>query len=185
MATDKGKHVGSGNGPFYRDLTMMIGSIIVIGAAVFFLLFLIADGSTPASTAPAAVETSPTSTQPTTTTAPSTTTTAPSTTATAPSTTEPLTPPEEIRVAVLNSSEIDGAAGRLAAQLDDAGYQTVPVGDYDPPINPSRIWHRSCFTAEANLLLDFIPDAAVQPLPRPGLEPDADVIIILGAEYEE
>ena len=41
--TNKGKHASQTPGTFYRDLAIMILGIVVVGAAVFFLLYVIAD----------------------------------------------------------------------------------------------------------------------------------------------
>jgi len=66
--TNKGKHSTQTPGTFYRDLAIMVLGIILVGAAVFFLLYLLADSP----------ETGPT----TTTTAPSTSTSEPGVTST-------------------------------------------------------------------------------------------------------
>lgn len=182
--TNKGRHAGGGSGSFYRDLAMMILGILLVGAAVFLLLFLLADDPTSTSTSAVAVESTTTTSPPDTTGAPATTvTTVPTTTAT----TVPVRPPEEVRVVVLNSIGIQGAAGRMTQELADAGYQTLPAGDYDPELNPSRLWYREGFSAEANEMLTFIPGALVEPLPpeEEDLQPGADVIMILGSGYEE
>lgn len=181
--TIKGKHSSGGSGPFYRDLIMMILAIILVGAAVFFLLFLLADKPTPTTTSEGGAVATTSTTEAVTTTAgdgATTTTTAPTTT-----TTVPVRPPEEVRVVVLNSVGIAGAAGRLTEQVEEAGYQTLPAGDYSPQLDPSRIWYRPSFSAEANQLLVLVPSANVEPLPEPDLQEGADVIIILGTGYEE
>ena len=41
--TNKGKHSSQTPGTFYRDLAIMILGIVLVGAAVFFLLYLFAD----------------------------------------------------------------------------------------------------------------------------------------------
>jgi hypothetical protein len=80
---------------------------------------------------------------------------------------------------------LSGAAGRMTEQLDDAGYQTLPADDYEPEQDPSRLWYREGFSAEANELLEFLPAARVEALPDDGLAPGADVVMILGTGYEE
>jgi hypothetical protein len=182
--TDKGRHASDGGSAFYRDLAMMILGIVLVGAAVFFVLFLIADDEGSASTTTA--DTGATSTsagQSTITSEGSTSSTSTSTTST--STTVPVRPPEEVRVVVLNSIDLSGAAGRMTEQLDDAGYQTLPADDYEPEQNPSRLWYREGFSAEANELLEFLPAARVEALPDDSLAPGADVVMILGTGYEE
>jgi hypothetical protein len=180
--TSKGKHSGGGSGAFYRDLAMMILGILLVGAAVFFLLFLLADKPTASSTTVVAgATTTTTGSPPTTVASTSTSSSSPATT----TSTVPVRSPDEVRVSVLNSIGVAGAAGRLVEELKDAGYQTLPAGDYSPEQQPSRIWYRPGFSAEANELLVFVPSAQVEPLPEPDLEPGADVIIIIGTGYEE
>lgn len=178
--TSKGRHSDGSPGSFYRDLAMMIGGIIVVGAAVFLLLFLLAEDPSETTT----------TVQPTTSTSEATTTTAPttsssSTSSSSTSTTIPVRPPDEVRVVVLNSIRITGAAGRLTNELQDLGYQTLEADDYEPEQSPSRIWYREGFAAEANELLTVIPSALVEPLPDETLVEGADVIIILGTGYTE
>lgn len=178
--TSKGKHSSDGSGGFYRDLAMMIGGIILVGAAVFLLLFLLADNPSPTTTEPLDTTTTP---ELTTTTVGSTTSS--STTTTPTTTTIPLRPPSEVRVVVLNSIGLTGAAGRLTSELSDAGYQTLEADDYEPEQDPSRIWYRDGFAPEASELLAFIPGATVEALPDATLAEGADVVIMLGAGYEE
>ena len=182
----KGRHAAGGSGVFYRDLAMMILGIVVVGAAVFLILYLlVGDGSTnaAATTTTTTLETTTSSDPPPTTTSTTlaTTTTAGETTTTA----IPVRPPEEVRVVVLNSIGIAGAAGRFTQVLSDASYQTLPPDDYEPEQDPSRIWYRDGFSAEANELLEFIPGALVEPIPDDELQPGADVVVVLGTGYEE
>ena len=180
--TDKGRHASNGGGAFYRDLAMMVAGIIVVGAAVFFLLVLIADEPESATTTAGEFGSTTTAGQPTTTDGSTSSSSSTSTTPT--STTVPVRPPGEVRVVVLNSIGLDGAAGRMTSQLDDAGYQTLPASDYSPEQDPSRLWYREGFSAEANELLEFLPDARVEPLVDDSLQPGADVVMILGTGYD-
>lgn len=183
--TDKGRHASDGGSAFYRDLAMMILGIILVGAAVFFVLFLIADDEGSASTTTADTGATSTGAGRSTTTSEGSTSSTSSTSTTPTSTTVPVRPPEEVHVVVLNSMELSGAAGRMTEQLDDAGYQTLPADDYEPEQDPSRLWYREGFSAEANELLEFLPAARVEPLPDDSLAPGADVVMILGTGYEE
>ena len=160
---------------------MMIAGIILVGAAVFLLLFLLADdgSSTPTTAEPG----STTTTEMTTTTSP--TTTSSSTTSSTTTTTIPVRPPSEVRVVVLNSIGVTGAAGRLTSVLADDGYQTLEADDFQPEQDPSRIWYREGFAAEANELLAYIQGALVEALPVVNLVEGADIIIVLGTGYEE
>lgn len=179
----RGKHASESSAGFYRDLATMILGIILVGAAVFFLLFLWAGGSADTTTTlPAAAPTTTTTTL-VNTTPPDIDTTTTSTSTT--TTTVPIRPPEDVRVAVVNSVGIAGAAGRLTQRLDEAGYQTLPPDDFQPEQDPSRIWFREGYSAEANMLLAFIPDAQVEPLPDDGLKEGADIVVVLGTGYQE
>ena len=159
---------------------MMIGGIILVGAAVFFLLILLA-GNPAATTTTTEGDPTTTTAQVTTT---SSTTSSSSTSSTTSTTVVPVRPPEEVHVVVLNSIGISGAAGRLTSDLVAEGYQTLPPDDYEPELDPSRIWYREGFSAEANELLAHVPDALVGPLPDEDLKPGADVVIVLGTGYE-
>lgn len=185
MSEGKGRHESGSAGGFYRDLAMMVLGILALGAAVFFLLFLLADNPDGGpSTTPVAADTTVTTTPSTTASTAEVTSTSSTTTIPA-STTVPVRPPEEVRVVVLNSMGLAGAAGRMTERLEEAGYQTLQADDYDPELDPSRIWYREGFSAEANVLLEFLPDAVVQPLEEEDLQEGADVIMILGSGYEE
>jgi hypothetical protein len=178
----RGKHASKSSGAFYRDLLVMALGIILVGAAVFLLLYLLAGD--PDAEAVDTTTSSPPNTSPegTTTTEPPTTTTAATSTTPA---TVPLRPPGEVRVMVFNSLELSGAAGRYTQELSDAGYQTLPADDLDPEYDPSRIWFREGFSAEANVLLTLLPGAVVEPLPDPEMAPGSDLIVVLGVGYEE
>ena len=164
---------------------MMIVGILLVGAAVFLVLYLLR--ANPEAVAgdttrvPVSSSTSTTSTVAATTTTSETT----STSTSVATTTVPVRPPEEVRVVVLNSVGLAGAAGRKTQELADAGYQTQQAGDLEPEQDPSRIWYREGFAAEANALLAFLPDASVEPIPDPELEQGADVVLVLGAGYTE
>ncbi len=184
----KGKHASGSSYGFYRDLAIMIAGILLVGTAVFFLLLIFADGPTVTTSQPPVAgspTTSPTtSPRQTTTTEAVTTTSAPTTTT---STTIPVRSPSEVRVVVLNSVGIAGAAGRFTERLEAAGYQTLPADNYTPELDPSRIWYREGFSREANELVAFLLNARVEALPpeEEDLFPGADVIIILGTGYQE
>lgn len=183
--TNKGKHASQTPGTFYRDLAIMILGILVVGAAVFFVLYLFANqpatGPTTTTTTTLA-ETTTTSDDATTTTADTatTTTSSPDT-----STTVQVRPPAEVTVVVLNSMGLDGAAGRKTTEISEAGYQTLTPDNYTPEQDPSRIWYREGFAAEASRLLELLPGATVEPLPDETLQEGADVILVLGAGYTE
>lgn len=183
--TNKGKHASQTPGTFYRDLAIMLLGILVVGAAVFFLLYLFATqpatGPTTTTTTTLA-ETTTTAAEATTTTSETdtTTTTSPDT-----STTVEVRPASEVTVVVLNSMGLDGAAGRKTTEVSEAGYQTLTPDNYTPEQDPSRIWYREGFAAEASRLVEFLPGANVEPLPDETLQEGADVILVLGTGYAE
>jgi hypothetical protein len=183
---NKGRHSGEG-GNFYRDLAIMVAAILGVGAIVFFLLFVFA-GDTVSET---------TTTSPTTSTSTSTTLGESSTTGeTAPTSTTttqatvPVRANEDVRVVVLNSVAIAGAAGRFTQELAELGYQTLQADDYRPEQDPTRIWFRDGFSAEANALAEYMLEDSgtvvlVEPLPDETLKPGADLVVVLGTGYQE
>lgn len=180
--TNKGKHATQTPATFYRDLAIMVLGILVVGAAVFLILYLLADEPvTGPTTTTTTIETTTTTLGTTSTTADGSTTT----TVSAPSTTLDLRQPAEIAVVVLNSIGIDGAAGRLTADLAAEGYQTLTPDNYQPEVDPSRIWFREGFAAEASRIVDFIPGATVEPLPDDSVAVGADIVIVLGTGFGE
>jgi len=180
--SSRGKHAAKSSGAFYRDLLIMALGIILVGAAVFLLLYLLAGDTDPEAIDATASTSTATSLEAATTTEPPTTSTLATSTTSA---TVPLRPPGEVRVMVFNSIELSGAAGRYTQELADAGYQTLPAGDLDPEYDPSRIWYREGFSAEANVLLPLLSGAVVEPLPDPEMAPGSDLIVVLGIGYEE
>lgn len=184
MTNNKGKHASQTPGTFYRDLAIMVLGIILVGAAVFFLLYLLADEPATGPTTTSTSTTSTTSGDVTSTTGTSvtTSTTNPATTSSSP---VDVRPPEEVTVLVLNSMGVDGAAGRMSSDLAEAGYQTLTPDDYEPEQDPSRIWYRDGYAAEAAQLVDFLPGAQVEPIPDDSIGAGADVVVVLGTGYTE
>lgn len=184
--TNKGKHASQTPGTFYRDLAIMILGILVVGAAVFFLLYLFANqpatGPSTTTTTTTLAETTTTVDGATTTTEDTATTTSASTDT---STTVEVRPASEVTVVVLNSMGLDGAAGRKTTEVSEAGYQTLTPDNYTPEQDPSRIWYREGFAAEASRLVELLPGATVEPLPDEALQEGADVILVLGTGYTE
>lgn len=182
--TNKGKHSSQTPGTFYRDLGIMVLGILLVGAAVFFILYLFADqpATGPTTTTTTIAQTTTSGEDGTSTTTGDQTT---STTLASTSTTVSVRPPAEVTLVVLNSIGLDGAAGRLNDELAGAGYQTLTPDNYSPEQDPSRIWFREGFAAEASQLVDFIPGATVEPLPDETLQEGADIVLILGTGYTE
>jgi len=183
--TNKGKHASQTPGTFYRDLGVMILGIVVVGAAVFFLLYLFADqpvtGPTTTTTAPPESSTTAVDVTSTTSDDVSTSTTLDS----PPTSVVAVRPPGEVTVVVLNSMGLDGAAGRMTQRLSDAGYQTQTPDNFTPEQDPSRIWYREGFAAEAAVLVELLPGATAEPLPDESLQEGADVVLVLGTGFTE
>lgn len=181
--TNKGKHSSQTPGTFYRDLAIMILGIVLVGAAVFFLLYLFADEpATGPTTTTTTIATSTTEDQATSTTGDEATTTTEGITSTT-SGSPDVRPPSEVAVMVLNSMGLDGAAGQMTNTLAEAGYQTLTPDNYDPEQDPSRIWYREGFAAEAAAMVEFLPSAQVEPIPDDAIGEGADVVMVLGTGY--
>ena len=181
----RGKHAAESDGSFYRDLTMMIVGILLVGAAVFLILYFLGGDPDPAAGETTSLPSSPSTTTSSTVATSTTLAGSTSTSTTRAETTIPVRPPDQVRVVVLNSIGLAGAAGRKTQELADAGYQTQQAGDLEPEQDPSRVWYRDGFSAEANALVEFVPGAVVEPIPDPELEPGADVVLVLGTGYTE
>lgn len=183
--TNKGKHASQTPGTFYRDLAIMILGIVVVGAAVFFILYLLADQPVtgPTTTTTTSPETTSTGDDVTNTTGDDITTS--TTLATTSTSVVAVRPPGEVTVVVLNSMGLDGAAGRMTQRLSEAGYQTLTPDNLTPEQDPSRIWYREGFAAEAAELVDLLPGADVEPLPDESLQEGADVVLVLGTGFTE
>ena len=132
---------------------------------------------------------------------PSTTTTTTTATSVAPATTSTTTTttvvedlsPAELAVRVLNGSGVAGAAGRLSASLEDAGYIVLPAGNAPSRVGSSVVYfvadaHRD----EAELVAEAVAesvesadgDVAVASLPSSGeIQPgSANVVVVIGAD---
>lgn len=178
--TEKARHADD-RSHLARDLLIWIVGVAFFAALTFGLLAFFADPTPPIASGDTTT-TVPIASTTTTTIEGATTTTIEGAT----TTTVAVRPPSEVTVQVLNHSEgIAGAAGRLTQRLAQEGYQILPASDFSPAQDPSRIWYRSGYAAEAAALLEFVPGATVEALPNPGLSPGADIVIVLGIGYEE
>jgi hypothetical protein len=164
-------------------------SCLVIGFVLGYVVRGGGDGSSalverpPATTAPAATE--PAGTTPADTTPAGTT---PSdTTATIPSTTPELPPARsEVRLAVLNGTNVQGLAGRTATAAEELGYVEVTAANAPAQTGGSVAYYRPGSQAGAEMVaqdLDIL--GGVLPLPAGGAlaeaaPPNADVIVVLG-----
>ena len=185
----RGRHASkSGPSAFTRDAIIMGVGIILVAALMYGVLWLIqswrsSDPLPGSSDTTLSVDatTTPSSSAPTTTmTAPTTTTT------TAPTTTVPVIevrPPEEVTVLVLNSVGTAGLAGRVTEKLGALGYDMLEPDNFEPLLEQSKIWYKPGFGPDANDLAANFPDAVTEF--NPDELPEADIVVLLGASYEE
>ncbi len=183
----KGRHASkAGQSAFLRDATIMGVGIIIVAALMYGILWLVQSWRSP-DPLPGASETTLVVESPTTTRAMTTTTTAPpTTTTTAPTTTAPVIevrPPEEVTVLVLNSVGTSGLASRVTEKLATLGYDTLEPDNFEPLLEQSLIWYKPGFGPDANDLAANFPDAVTEF--NPDELPEADIVVLLGASYEE
>ena len=183
------------------DITDSIGTRYVVEAQSFPA----APGTETTTTSGSTTVTAPTTTSslPETSESPSTTTT--STTSPAPATTITTTTtttipvvedlsPAELVVQVLNGSGIAGAAGRLSASLEDAGYAVLPAGNAPERFATSAVYYVvSAHQDEAELVAEVVAGSVeavgdggvvVAGLPASGEIPSgsANVVVLIGAD---
>jgi hypothetical protein len=116
------------------------------------------------------------------------TTTAPATTA--PATTapqEPAAPParDQIRLAVLNATDIQGAAGRAADEAESLGYTGVTAGNAPTTTDPDTVYYRAGQEAAADRVAADLQVDRVAALPASGalaaaVPAEAQVIVVIG-----
>ena len=117
------------------------------------------------------------------------TTTAPATTAPAATTApeEPAAPParDQIRLAVLNATDIQGAAGRTADEAESLGYTGVTTGNAPTTTDPTTVYFRSGQQAAADRVAADLQVGQVAGLPASGglaaaAPADAQVVLVIG-----
>ncbi len=173
-----GSHASPDRGRFRRDLIRLIilaSAVLLAGVVIFVTIRTLMDFDSepePATvTTLASVTSSP----------PSTVTT---TTSTTPTTTlPPVRDPGLIPVLVLNSTRVEGLAGRLTLRLSDLGYRTLQPGNHPTPVQTSLIWYVEGFEREAVALAEWIPDALMERFP--GEDSEAALTVVLGESYQE
>jgi hypothetical protein len=112
-------------------------------------------------------------------TAPTSTTTNPSTTTT---TLAAGRPPQQVRVSVVNSSGVTGAAAQKSGALGALGYQMVGL-DNGASRSGTAVQCKPGFEKEAAALARNVGQAAVEPLsnPPPTASSNPDCVVVLGA----
>jgi hypothetical protein len=185
----RGRHASTaGQSAFLRDASIMAVGIVIVAALMYGILWLFQSWRSP-DPLPGASETTLVVESTTTTAdrASTTTTAAPTTTTTTTTTTTlpviEVRPPEEVTVLVLNSVGTAGLAGRVTGLLDELGYNTLEPDNYEPRLDQSVIWYKEGYGPEAQDLAANFPDAVTEFNPD-GL-PEADIVVLLGASYEE
>ena len=136
---------------------------------------------------PSTPATSTTTTTTTTSAAPPTATSSTTTTTTTTTTTIPSV--DDLRVQVLNGSGISGAAGRLTARLEDAGYDMLPAGNAPRRYSVSAVYysHDVLEDQAAEIAVDTGVSGVVSlamPSPAPFVVEGADVyvVVLIGAD---
>jgi hypothetical protein len=107
----------------------------------------------------------------------STSTTSPPTTTLAPG-----RPPQQVRVSVVNSSGVSGAAAQKSGTLGALGYQMVGL-DNGAGRSGTAVQCRAGFEKEAAVLAQNVGQATVEPLPSPPPTASAnpDCVVVLGS----
>lgn len=169
-----GRHGPPSQTTFYLSLATaaLRGLLVVAALALGFLVlskaFLPGDGAPP---------TTPVDEQTTLTTAP----TSPATTA-PPIRNQPSPlDPSEIKLQVLNGTEVSGLAGDTADLLEDAGYDILAIADAETSYEITTLFHKPKRKADAELLKSqFFAGAELQVSDK---DVKADITVNIGADY--
>ncbi len=152
-----------------RHTAMVLGGGVVLIAVVVGVLILIFGSGT--TTPPAKLVANPT-----------TTTTTSSATSTTSTTLGPARPPQQVRVDVLNASNVPRAATTKALTLTSLGYRVTSTGNA-PVQQGTLVECKQGFAAEAGALARAVgPGTLVQgfPLAPPPGSANADCVVLLG-----
>lgn len=200
---EKGRHLRHSGFGFYRDLLLLAAGILVVGGIVFGAISLWAgdDGDSDDPTSPPTTDSDATTTSSssTTTTDPVATTDAPATTApttvtspttatsatTTPTTIREALAPSQVRVIVLNSTDVAGEAAALTDELALLGYQLAEPTNYTPELSDTMIFHADDFALEAIELSESLPDSTVASDPELAATWGVDVVVVIGRSYVE
>jgi hypothetical protein len=117
------------------------------------------------------------------------TTTGPATTAPPATTAEepPAAPParDQIRLAVLNATDLQGAAGRAADEAESLGYTGVTAGNAPTTTGPDTVYYREGQQAAGERVAADLQIDQVAALPASGglasaVPADAQVVLVIG-----
>jgi hypothetical protein len=89
--------------------------------------------------------------------------------------------PGEIRVQVLNGTEVSGLASDTAETLEEAGYDIVTVADAESAYEVTTIFHTPKFRLDAQILRDNYFQTAVLEVADPDVK--ADITVNIGSDY--
>jgi hypothetical protein len=105
-----------------------------------------------------------------------------STTSTTTTTLAPGRPPQQIRVSVVNSSGVSGAAAQKSGALGAMGYQMVAL-DNGVSRAGTAVQCKPGFEKEAAVLAKNVGQATVEPLPNPPptASSNPDCVVVLGS----
>jgi LytR cell envelope-related transcriptional attenuator len=92
--------------------------------------------------------------------------------------------PADIRVQVLNDTDVSGLAADTAALLEEEGYQVPTVDDYQGDVERTTIFFRPPFRADAEALRDSMFPTAQLEEADPDLR-GVDLTVVLAEDYVE
>jgi hypothetical protein len=92
--------------------------------------------------------------------------------------------PSEIRLQILNGTDVSGLAADTQVTLEEQGYRVVTVGDaQDKPVERTTISFKRDYRADARVLRDqLFADAQLE---TAAPDADAHITITLGTDYAE
>ena len=89
--------------------------------------------------------------------------------------------PSEIKLQVLNGTEVSGLASDTAELLEGAGYEIVTIEDAETSYEVTTLFHKPKRKADAELLkLQFFPGAELQVADE---DVKVDITVNIGADY--
>lgn len=96
--------------------------------------------------------------------------------------------PADVRVAVLNGTDVAGLAGRVSEQLDEQGWDVIHVGN-GPPTSSTQVVHGGGLAAAGSAVdADLTGTATLTEATELGdlqLPEDADVVVLVGPDLAE
>lgn len=90
--------------------------------------------------------------------------------------------PADIRVQVLNDTDVSGLAEDTAALLEEEGYQVPTIANYEGSVDQTTIFFRPPFRADAQALRDSLFTTAALEEADPDLR-GVDLTVVLAQDY--